>query len=123
MDNLNCLKIHSNIKFIIEIDDIKLPSKIAINCGLITNELVTNALKYAFTDNKSGIIQIMVKKIKSNTLKLIVRDDGVGLPKGFNFINNKHLGLTLVRLLSDDLSGELNISGDNCTEVSVIFKS
>ncbi|MFA6216631.1 MAG: PAS domain S-box protein [Candidatus Omnitrophota bacterium] len=79
-----------------------------IYCGLIVNELVTNAFKYAFPDKRKGEICIELKINKSNNYELIVRDDGVGLPKDFDWEDSETLGLELVKTLAHQL-GEIKL--------------
>lgn len=80
----------------------------AIPCGLMVNELVTNAFKHAFPDRRRGDITITLAG-DGQRLTLAVRDDGIGLPADFDFEAVKSLGLQLVPLLIDQLHGELQI--------------
>jgi two-component sensor histidine kinase len=91
-----------------------LPITLAIPCGLILNEFLTNALKYAYADGQEGEIRVWVTETVG-IVKLVVEDDGVGLPPDFgqnNGIEAKpgSLGLTLVYGLVDQLRGTLAIS-------------
>ena len=80
----------------------------AIPLGLITNELVTNSLKYGFNGRKKGTISIRLSIDKQDKeYKLYIGDDGVGYPKQFNFYSSKSLGLMLVHKLSRQLSGKI----------------
>ncbi len=80
----------------------------AIPCGLMVNELVTNAFKHAFPDPRRGDIVITLS-CTDNDVVLGVRDSGVGLPQHFDFNAVKSLGLQLVPLLIDQLHGALRI--------------
>lgn len=80
----------------------------AIPCGLMVNELVTNAFKHAFPEQRRGDITITLYG-DDQRLTLAVRDDGIGLPADFDFDAVKSLGLQLVPLLIDQLHGELQI--------------
>lgn len=95
----------------------------AIPLGLIINEAVTNAIKYAFPRNEKGNISISLKKDMESLFHLIVADNGVGLPTDFE-INEKHnsLGLNLIRGLTDQINGEFNIMNDSGTILSITFK-
>ncbi|MDQ3191174.1 MAG: PAS domain S-box protein, partial [Bacteroidota bacterium] len=92
----------------LDIDEVYLNLDLAIPCGLIINELVSNALKYAFPNNKKGTIFITVK-IKENNLELKVKDNGIGFPKNIDFRNTETLGLQLVTALSDQIRGSVNM--------------
>jgi PAS domain S-box-containing protein len=83
----------------------------AIPCGLVVNELVTNAFKHAFPAQRAGTITISLHG-SDDRLTLGVRDDGVGLPDDFDFDAVKSLGLQLVPLLIDQLYGELKMVRD-----------
>jgi len=88
-----------------EIDIVALNIDTAIPCGLIINELVSNALKHAFPDKNPGLISILFKVNKEQHYTLIVRDNGKGLPSCFNINSLNTLGLQLVDILRSFLSG------------------
>jgi len=78
----------------------------AFTCGLIITELIINALKYAFPNGMSGNIEISAKQNTGNTIELNIADNGVGLPKNFDWLNSKTLGFRLVReLIQGQLEG------------------
>ncbi len=78
----------------------------AIPCGLIVNELVSNALKYAFPDNRKGVLTMKISEVGSK-IELIIKDNGVGVPKDFDFDHADTLGLQLVYTLIEQLDGEV----------------
>ena len=89
----------------------------AIPLGLITNELVNNSLKHAFTNNEEGIININFSE-DGSAFHFEVNDNGAGLEnKGYG----KSLGLRLVSLLVRQLKGEFQISNQNGTKAKVLF--
>lgn len=90
-------------------------------CGLIVNELISNALKHAFVDKNEGSITISLEK-KDEKYLLMVKDDGVGFPDKWELEKSDTLGLQLVSLLTSQLDGELLISEDQGTIIQVIFK-
>jgi PAS domain S-box-containing protein len=102
------------------IDDIILDVKRLQPLGMIVNELITDAMKYAFKGRDTGIIYFSLLKDK-NKIKLTVRDNGIGLPPGFNYTETKGLGLTLVSMLSEQLGGSFSIKNDNGTVSEVKF--
>lgn len=77
----------------------------AIPCGLIVNELVSNALKYAFPDNRKGSISITLSKPVENEILLTVSDDGISVPPDFDFHNDSRLGLQIVFALGKQQLG------------------
>ena len=105
----------------IEADDISLGVDTAVPCGLIINELVTNALKHAFPERRG---KITVGLYGDGTIELVVKDDGVGIPDSIDFRNTKTLGLRLVTILAEDqLSGEITLIRDKGAEFHIIFES
>ncbi|WP_018412210.1 sensor histidine kinase [Methyloversatilis thermotolerans] len=81
----------------------------AIPCGLLVNELVTNAFKHAFPPPRHGEITIELAREEDGSVTLTVRDDGVGLPDDFSLESVKSLGLQLVPLLTDQLHARLDM--------------
>ena len=89
---------------------IQIPADRAILVGLIVNELVSNAGKYAYPDCPSGTIWVRVLLQSDEEAILVsVRDEGVGLPPGFDSVMSKRLGSRLVNALSKQLGGELTL--------------
>ena len=82
----------------------------AIPCGLVVNELVTNAFKHAFPSGQAGEICIELHSA-AGEFELVVADNGAGLPEGFDLANVKSLGLQLVPLLVDQLKGRFTVEG------------
>jgi PAS domain S-box-containing protein len=84
----------------------------AIPCGLILNELISNALKHAFPDDRSGIIRIALEQV-GEQVRITLSDNGVGLPSGFRPETHGNLGLELVDTLIEQLGGSMDRqSGD-----------
>jgi two-component sensor histidine kinase len=96
-----------------DIIDVSLNLDRAIPCGLIINELVSNALKHAFPENRKGIITIGFSMHSKNKYVLTVHDDGVGLPDQIDFQESDSIGLKLVPLLANQLDGEFSVQGRN----------
>ena len=76
-------------------------------CGLIVNELLSNALKHAFPDGRQGEIDIALKPGRGETIELMVCDTGVGLPEGLDVAKTETLGLTIVNALIEQLNAEM----------------
>jgi len=91
------------------INNVFLTIDAAIPCGLIINELVSNALKYAFPDGERGEIEVELRSEPGNVLILSIRDNGVGLPEAVDVWNTETLGLQLVNLLTHQHSGEIEL--------------
>ncbi len=97
-------------KLVVEMDDITLGIELAIPCGLIVNELVSNALKYAFPDGREGEIRISLQTTSDNGMELTVTDNGIGLPETLDFKETESLGLHLVTILVEgQLDGEIEL--------------
>jgi PAS domain S-box-containing protein len=105
----------------LQLDDVTLSIDTAIPCGLIINELVSNALKHAFPNQTKGTIYIALHFEQDNYYKLTVRDNGMGLPQNFDFNTVESLGLQLVKILADQLEGTLQVDSHFGTEFNLIF--
>lgn len=81
----------------------------AIPCSLIVNELVSNALKYAFPPGRTGEILVRLGREEDGTVQLEVADNGVGLPAGYDWTQSQSLGLRLVRMLTHQLHGQVHL--------------
>ncbi|HOT93059.1 MAG TPA: PAS domain S-box protein [Anaerolineae bacterium] len=109
-----------------DIADLKLSLDLAIPCGLIVNELVTNALKYAFPpewrspDNAPPTIRLALRP-EGNCLHLEVADNGVGLPPEVAMETSPGLGLRLIKVLTQQIDGELHTQYDKGTCVTITF--
>jgi len=98
----------SQVKLKFNIGLPSLPIDASITCGLIINELISNAFKYAFPDNRSGNVTLsLVKFPKQN--KLVVSDNGIGLPDKMDMESKDTFGLLLIRTLVDQLNGTMEV--------------
>lgn len=108
------------IKLNVYTDDVMLDIDTAIPLGLILNELISNSLKYAFPNSREG--QLTVKfNLEDNKYKLIVNDDGIGIPEGLDYENSDSLGLKLVYSLSDQIGAEVKLDTTNGTKFEITF--
>jgi PAS domain S-box-containing protein len=114
-------QIGTKIKILKNIENIDLSLDQAIPCGLILNELITNALKYAYDIDEEGEVFISIEKIDSK-IQVIVQDYGIGLPKNFDIETADSLGLSLVHTLTEQIDGELIIKSDGGTKILIIFE-
>jgi PAS domain S-box-containing protein len=113
-------RIHDEVILECELDQIDLILDQAIPCGLLVNELITNALKYAWKSGEKGTITLKLHETKG-CVHLFVGDNGVGLPAKFEDINSDTLGLQLVVTLIEQLDGELTVNSDKGTEYLIKF--
>ena len=104
-----------------DLENIMLDMRRAVPVGLIINEAVSNALKYAFPGNGSGVVKISFKK-EDESATLGISDNGAGLPAGFNSEKNSNLGLMLISILAEQIGGKLNISCSGGTGITITFR-
>ena len=115
-------RIHTNnIALDIQTDSVQISIDQAVPCGLIINELLSNALKHAFPKGKQGHIRISMRSNQDKMLELKVCDNGVGLPENLNLDNAETLGLKLVKTLVGQLSGEMILERIRWTCFRIIF--
>jgi PAS domain S-box-containing protein len=107
----------------LQIDDVMLGIDRAIPCGLIVNELVSNAFKHAFPPSldREGHVRVELRVLEDNQLALIVADNGIGLPSELNPEDVQTLGLQLVSLLTQQLAGRLEIDSGQGTRFAIFF--
>lgn len=94
----------------------------ALPLGLIINEAITNAIKYAFAGKVFGSVVVSFLPIEYGLYCLIVKDDGPGLPSGLDPLNIKSMGMNLMKGLSKQIGGKLSIEDAQGTSVCVKFK-
>lgn len=122
------------ITLIVNVEDIMLDINAAIPLGLIITELFTNSLKYAFPSSlenplaihenygkEDNLIYIDFRK-KEDEFTLIIKDNGIGFPKGLDYNNTDSLGLELVSSLTKQINGDINLNNSNGTEFKISFK-
>lgn len=119
-DNLfSSYNIHKdNIKLVKEIELINLDVDTVIPIGLILNELITNCLKYAFTNKNEGIIKVSLQK-QNNILYLSVYDNGKGLPEDFEMGAKKSFGHKMINAFLQKLNGTIKMYNDGGTKVDI----
>ncbi|MBU7010559.1 MAG: PAS domain S-box protein [Theionarchaea archaeon] len=111
-----------DITVTMEVDDVSIGVDTAVPCGLIINELVTNALKHAFSGEKGEIIVGFHKS--DGEIELQVADNGVGIPDTIDFRTTETLGLQLVTILAEDqLDGTVQLTRNKGTAFCINFKS
>jgi PAS domain S-box-containing protein len=110
-----------NIDLDVQVKDILLDVDTAIPCGLIVTELVSNSLKHAFTDGRSGSIHIKLFENNSGKLTLIVKDNGIGLQDHSDVKSIDSLGLKLVMTLVNQLVGDIEVDRTFGTTFTITF--
>ena len=110
----------------IEAEGVKLPINLAIPCGLMVNELVSNALKHAFPAPRSGAIAVTARMMapaegSGERVELEVSDDGLGLAAAVDLETTETLGLRLVQLLADQVHAVLDIHRADPTRFTITF--
>jgi two-component sensor histidine kinase len=93
----------------------------AIPCGLILNELISNAFKYAFPGGREGEVEVSLLPCEGENLRLTVEDNGIGLPESFEIGKTRSLGLRIVQILVKQLGGQLRIASKHGTRFEVTF--
>jgi PAS domain S-box-containing protein len=93
----------------VELADVSLPVHQAIPCGLILNELITNAVKHAFPGGRSGTIRVELVYLSTDRLRLSVGDDGIGLPAGLDVMSAESLGLQIVVTMAEQIDAQLRV--------------
>jgi PAS domain S-box-containing protein len=99
----------------IEASEVLLSIHAAIPCGLVVNELISNALKHGFPGDRGGEIRITLAHDREDQAVLSVSDDGVGIPDDLDLAQTGTLGLRMVSLLADQLGGTITIRRANPT--------
>jgi two-component sensor histidine kinase len=105
----------------VAVEPVRLPIDIAVPCGLVVNELISNAMKHAFQDRRRGEIRIALTRQIGREALLSVSDNGIGLPDHLDVRNTETIGLQLVALLADQLDGEISIHRSGPTRFSLRF--
>lgn len=104
-----------------EIEPLKLDVATAIPLGLIINEGIVNAMKYAFPNDRRGNVRICLCEDDSRCLRLKIGDNGVGLPSGFDVSKQNSLGFSLMQGLTRQLDGNFDFKSENGLHLSIQF--
>ncbi|MFN8392369.1 MAG: PAS domain S-box protein [Bdellovibrionota bacterium] len=111
----------SRVTILVHAEPMKLSLDVSIYCGLLLNELITNALKHAFPNERKGTLTLEIHRAGEARVMLTVRDDGVGLKPEFDINSITSLGLELVQQLTAKLRGEMKIVQERGTEFQLSF--
>jgi two-component sensor histidine kinase len=110
------------IELQLELGDAQLPVDLAIPCGLILNELLTNAFKHAFPAGRRGTVSVTFEALPDARLRMVIGDDGVGLPADFTLDDASSVGMQVVVALVEQLEASFEISRQGGTQFTMIFK-
>jgi len=111
---------NDSIRMELKIEDFQLETNRLFPLGTIINELLTNTMKYAFINKKTGLVQITLS-LKGNHAELILQDDGDGLPENFSLDSSKGFGLMIIQMFSEQLGGTFTIEKNNGTRNTLKF--
>jgi len=105
----------------IDVADLALDMDLSVPCGLIINELLSNALKHAFPDGRSGRIRLGMRRAEGATLVLSVSDDGIGFPQEIDLRAPRTLGLRIVNILAAQIRASLDLGPGPGTTITLTF--
>jgi two-component sensor histidine kinase len=111
----------SKVRLRIEQDSVLVPVDVAIPCGLILNELATNALKHAFRERAEGEIAIETRRLADGRIRIVFSDDGDGLPPEIDWRSADTLGLRLIRMLTEQLGGTSELDNGQGTRFELVL--
>jgi two-component sensor histidine kinase len=109
------------ISLVKELDSCSIELKRAVPLGLLVNELITNSIKYAFNGTNEGTITVRLKN-SEGIITIAVEDTGKGLPDEITADDGGNMGLTLVRMLAEQIEGKLSFESRKGTRISVTLK-
>ena len=112
----------SGIRLALDLEPVSLSVDAAVPCGLILNELASNALKHAFRGRAGGEVTVSLRGGADGQVRLCVRDNGAGLPAGFDWRQAQSLGLRLVQMLAGQLHAAVEVSSVEGTEFTITFE-
>jgi two-component sensor histidine kinase len=118
---LDSFKSEHSITCDLQIVDIRLQIVHAVPVGLILNEILTNAMKFAFPFSDHDCITVRFFNTSPNELCLEVKDNGRGLPEGFSLNNKTSFGMLLMKGLTEELDGVFSIENSNGTAITMCF--
>ena len=111
----------TTVRLKLDLQPVSLPVETAVPCGLILNELITNAFKHAFRGRSQGEITTTLRGGPDGRVSLRVSDDGVGLPAGMDWRESQSLGLRLIYLLAGQLDASVEVKTGGGTEFLISF--
>lgn len=110
-----------DVQFHLEVEVLPIQAEYALPVALIVNELITNSLKYAFVDGRSGNIYLQAERL-SQGMRLVVADDGVGFPENFDQIKQHNFGYRLLQSLIRKMKGSLSVYNEGGAHIELFFE-
>jgi two-component sensor histidine kinase len=117
-------RLTQSVRFHLEVDPVEIDVTQAVPLGLILNEAITNAFKYAFPGDRAGTVSVSLLRLPDAgpaACRLLIHDDGVGLPEGFDPARSRSLGMTLLHGFCRQLGGQLVIESPPGLTISLTF--
>lgn len=111
----------TQVKTVIDVEDVKFNIETAVPCGLVISELVSNSLKHAFPEGKKGEILVSLHS-SDDTYQLTISDNGIGLPEDSEIDKINSFGLELVNILVNQIDGKLSLDKSHGTQYALKFK-
>jgi len=112
----------SRVQLKLEAEEVHLNINTAIPCGLIVNELVSNALKHGFPEGRKGLLGIDLRRVEGDGYVLRVMDDGVGFPEGLDFRKTETLGMQIVNTLASQIDASIDLAREKGTKFTIHFQ-
>jgi PAS domain S-box-containing protein len=112
----------SRVRLHLDAEEVFLNINTAIPCGLIVNELVSNALKHGFPDGRTGEVGLELHRVAGDGYRLRVRDDGVGFPEGLDFRRTETLGMQIIVTLVSQIDASIELRRERGVEFEVVFQ-
>ncbi len=113
----------TSVSLSLDLEDVFVLIDTAVPCGLILNELISNAIRHAFPKGKPGNIQIRLRRLPDGSIELMVADDGVGVPKDFDFRSSGKLGLQSIFAIGEyQLRAKVDFHTDKGVGCSLCFR-
>lgn len=111
------------VRIDLELEELESVIDIAIPCGLVLNELLSNSFKYAFPGDRTGCIQVKLHREGPHHLRLIIADNGVGFKPGFDIAKTQSLGIPMVmQIIKNQLHGTVDLQTDQGVRWQVRFR-
>ena len=113
----------NKITFTLILENVNVLIDTAVPCGLLINELISNSFKHAFPGDKKGNIFIKLKKLEEDTIELVISDDGIGIPDGFNLLGQNTLGMQVFyNIATEQLMGDVKVDSKPGLSFTIHFK-
>jgi PAS domain S-box-containing protein len=112
---------HDRVKLELDVEHTDMVVDTAIPCGLIINELISNALKHGFPDDRAGTVTVRFRPMEEKYYYLEVSDDGIGLPPELDINETSTLGMQLVKVIVEQLAGSMEVEREQGTSFKIHF--